>query len=544
VPKIRLIKSLGFKPLPSVLPRSSVFLSIYDTQLFGLCAVGKEWGKRAMKRHMTTWAAALALSAGLSALAVAQDAGNGAIPNSGQDPAQNPASNQGQNRAVRLSTIEGQVRILQSGQSITDQAVANTPLFDGFGVQTGDDGRAELQFSDGTVGRIPPDSSVSLEGMQQGAGDFLLDHGMGYFELRGGESVRFAGYTAASTGAAVIRVKLDEAPGEVAVFDGTIHLEGPDGITADLHGGESVRLAPQDSMLRVAEIVEPDSWDAWNSDRDQALTAAAGSATPATRSMDDATNPAWGDLNQNGNWYDVPGEGYVWSPYDASNGSWDPYGSGYWMNSPGYGYTWVSGYSWGYLPYQCGLWNWYSGFGWGWAPGGCTPWWGGSAWGFNVGRGPFGWHPPGRPLPPRLRGPVRPGGLIHAMGAQPVIAVNRTGQPIETGLPLRDRRTPVTIAGATVVPMRPVSHRPVYNHQLANTPVQFNGSGGANAGAGNRPGYNPATGQYSGQTRPGYTAPPPSSSASHPHPAPSAPMSSPAPRAAPPPPAPRPTSPK
>src|ERR1700678_391760 len=279
---------------------------IYIRNFLGSIVVVMEWGKRAMKRKFITWPAAFALLVAISASVQAQDAGTG----------------QGQNQAVRLSTVEGQVRILQSGQSVTDQAEPNTPLFNGFGVQTGDDGRAELQFPDGTVGRIPPDSSLSLDGLQQGAGDFVLDHGMAYFELRGAERVRFGGYTATSAGAAVLRVKLDEAPGEIAVFDGAIHVDGPDGITADLHGGQSVRIAPKDSMLNVADLIEPDSWDAWNSDRDQALTSAASSATPASKSMDDAANPAWGDLNQNGNWYDVPGEGYVWSPYDASNGSW------------------------------------------------------------------------------------------------------------------------------------------------------------------------------------------------------------------------------
>ena len=91
--------------------------------------------------------------------------------------------------------------------------------------------------------------------------------------------------------------------------------------------------------------------------------------TATTNSMADSSNPAWNDLDANGSWYNVPGQGNVWSPYDASDPSWDPYGNGYWMFTPGYGYIWASAYSWGYMPYQCGLWNWYDGFGWGWAPG-------------------------------------------------------------------------------------------------------------------------------------------------------------------------------
>ena len=46
------------------------------------------------------------------------------------------------------------------------------------------------------------------------------------------------------------------------------------------------------------------------------------------------SNPAWNDLDANGNWYDVPGQGYVWSPYDASNPGWDPYGNGNWVLIP------------------------------------------------------------------------------------------------------------------------------------------------------------------------------------------------------------------
>ena len=494
-------------------------------------------------KTVLNWASALGLVAGVAAgsaaFAPAQDTSAAAV--------QNPI----QNRAVRLSSVEGQVRISQpGGQPITDQAVANIPLFDGFSVQTGDDGRAELQFPDRTIGRVPPDSSVTLAGLQQGAGDLVLDHGMAFFELHGAERVRFADFTVTASGPASIRIKLDEAPGELAVFDGSIHLEGPGGLATDLHSGQSVRLAPQDGAFSIAESIEPDSWDAWNADRDQILQANAASATSATKSMADSANPAWGDLNQGGNWYNVPDEGYVWSPYEASDSSWDPFGNGYWMNTPGFGYTWVSGYSWGFLPFQCGLWNWYGGFGWGWAPGACTPWWsGGGVWITNVGRYPTGWRPPLRP--PRPRGPGNPrpgggGGVFRTNGPQSIIPVRRQGPPLDGTLPLRDRRTPVTIAGATVTPLRPVNVRPVYNHQPARVPMQYGGvidgspaTGGAGGGSVSRPGYPPAP------AHPAYGSGPAGSSHARPAPggirsAPVAPRAAPAPapRAAPPPPAP------
>ncbi len=394
-------------------------------------------------------------------------------------------------------------------RSLTDDAVANTPLFEGTGIQTGDDGRAEIQFEDGSIARIPPDSVLTLSVLRPGQTDLFLNSGLGYFELKsagdsttGPMKVHFGTSVAASTASAVFRVKLDEAPGEIAVFDGGLHVDGQNGAGADLRGGESAKL----DSFSIAESIEPDSWDAWNSDRDQALNAASGSTTAATSGMPNSADPAWGDLNQSGNWYDVPGEGQVWSPYEASDSSWDPYGDGYWADTPGYGYTWVSGESWGYMPYQCGLWNWYGGFGWGWAPGGCRTWWGGGGrlWAVNVGRFPGGWRAPVRPPRPRGIGRPEPGrGVIRP--AAPIISVRRQGPPVDGVLPLRDRKTPVNIAGSTIAPMRPVNNRPVYNHQ----PAQFGRfqAGGAPTHTqqpgqrfegGNRPVYTPNPGSNSG----------------------------------------------
>jgi uncharacterized membrane protein YgcG len=374
-------------------------------------------------------------------------------------------------RAVRLSYVDGSVKLLQGNQVLADQAVANTPLLEGMQLTTADNGRAEIQFEDGSVARLAPDSSLTLK-VLSGSGtsanaELLLGGGLAYFEFQGGNlvgqmSVRFADSVVTTSGFTVLRVAMDNPPGKLAVFSGNAHLESSNGAVAvDLHGGESIALnGANPSNYEQAESIEPDSWDSWNSDRDQALTAEAAAQTGASTNIGESQNPAWNDLDANGNWYNVPGQGYVWSPYEAASAGFDPYGYGNWMYTPGYGYLWVSGYPWGYLPYQCGAWNFYDGFGWGWAPGmgGCMPWWFmGFYGGPNIGFAPVSYRRIERPRPPH--GPVPIGGR-----PMPLVAVNRRATFVNSGLPARDKSTPVTIAGNTVQALRPLRSRPIYNH--------------------------------------------------------------------------------
>jgi hypothetical protein len=414
--------------------------------------------------------------------------------------------------AARLSSVDGQVRISMGGQVIADPAIVNAPLFPGTQVETGDDGKAEIQFEDGSVARLSPDSSLTLTSLGgQGGAEVILASGLGYFELQGGAQggpmrVRFSGAVATATGFTVMRVKLDNQPGELAVFSGNAHLESGNSLAVDVHGGESLALnGTASGRYNLAETIEPDSWDAWNSDRDQALNNQATEQTTASSSFVNSNNPnpAWNDLDANGNWYNVPGQGYVWSPYEAANAGWDPYGNGNWMWTPGYGYIYASGYPWGYMPYQCGLWNYYDGFGWGWAPGmgmgmgmgtgmgGCHPWWGRGGYGINIGRTPAGYRPITRPI---LRG----GG---GRGEPPrIIPVSR--HPFENGggLPPRSRNTPAQIGGYTVQPLRPMpSHqkyesspsgfvyRPAQGYQGTRTVGEA--SGAPQSGNSGRPGY-------------------------------------------------------
>jgi Family of unknown function (DUF6600)/FecR protein len=72
------------------------------------------------------------------------------------------------------------------------------------------------------------------------------------------------------------------------------------------------------------------------------------------------------DLDDYGDWEDVPGHGHSWRPRVASN--WAPYRDGSWYNDQPLGLTWVSNEQWGWAPYHYGRWinvnqRWY------WVPG-------------------------------------------------------------------------------------------------------------------------------------------------------------------------------
>jgi len=92
-------------------------------------------------------------------------------------------------RAVRLSYVDGPVRLSQGNQVLADQAAANTPLLEGMQLTSADNGRAEIQFEDGSVARLAPDSSLTLKALS-GSGTtanavLLLGGGLAYFEFQG-----------------------------------------------------------------------------------------------------------------------------------------------------------------------------------------------------------------------------------------------------------------------------------------------------------------------------------------------------------------------
>ena len=370
-------------------------------------------------------------------------------------------------RAARLTYLQGTVTIKQADNTASDPAQLNLPLLAGVQLATGEDGQAEVEFEDGSVVRLTPNSVLFLDNLTVESGgvfttDLSLLHGLAYLELRATTQYRYTlnagGDILSPVENATVRVDFDQSPAIFAVLDGTAHVErqsGPDsdpanaGFQADVRAGESLRADATDSnRYFLTQVIAGESWDRWNEDLDKAAAAEAADSTEVRNNYAGAQGYGWSDLDANGSWYDVPGQGPVWQPQVAVvDAGFDPYGNGAWVSYPGTGYVWASGYSWGWTPYRCGNWSYFTGFGWGWAPGsGC----GGRGWGFaaggrpvNVGHAPYGYqllH-----IPVAGRSPARPILPIRLTSSAPRSIPSDPGE-----------HGPRRIAGVTVAPIEPV----------------------------------------------------------------------------------------
>jgi hypothetical protein len=367
-------------------------------------------------------------------------------------------------RAARLTYMQGSVTVTQENNTASVPAQLNLPLLAGVMLSTGEDGQAEIEFEDGSVIRLTPNSALTLDNLAvDGDGVFTtavsLLHGLAYAELRATPKYRYTvnagGDLLSPVENATVRVNFDEAPAIFAVIDGTAHIErqgaGSASIyQADVRAGETLRPDNADQgRYFLNQGIASDSWDQWNEDLDQAAAAQSSNSTAVRNNYAGAQGYGWSDLDANGSWYDVPGEGPVWQPSIAADDSdFDPYGNGAWVAYPSVGYVWASAYPWGWTPYRCGNWSFFTGFGWGWAPGaGC----GGFGWGFwgggrvvNIGRAPNGYLPIHVPVRHGPEKPLLP--VHHDRGTAFAGAGNhRTGD-----------HGPRQIGGVTATPIAPV----------------------------------------------------------------------------------------
>jgi hypothetical protein len=359
-------------------------------------------------------------------------------------------------RTARLSLVEGVVTIDRTDNTGSTAATLNMPVAEGQRVSTGQDGQAELEFEDGSVLRLTPYTSVSLDSLATNSSGNFATHvtllgGLLYAELRASSRYTYtidaAGDLISPVDNSTIRINLDKAPAAVSVLTGYIHVErdGSPQSGTDVRSGNTITSQAGPGQYDIAQQIAADSWDNWNDDLDKQDAGEAALSTSTRDGYAGDQGYGWSDLDANGTWYDVPNQGPVWQPNAALDASFDPYGYGSWTWTPGYGYVWASGYPWGWVPFRCGSWSYWSGFGWGWYPtAGCgVPGWGfhhGGVYVINIVHPPFGYHP--IPLPGHS-----PYGGVH-----PILPV-RPGRPPH--VPIHPIQEPRMIAGDIVAPRAP-----------------------------------------------------------------------------------------
>jgi len=284
-----------------------------------------------------------------------------------------PAFGDSQVRIVRLSDVQGSVQIDKNTGLGFENAFVNLPITEGTQLRTGDRGRAEVEFEDGSSMRLTPNTTVqftklSLSDSGKRISEVTLIAGMAYVNWLGKDSVAldFSHEKITLDHSAHFRVDTSTQTANLAVFKGDLSVDGSAGqLTVEKKRTATFDVSDNDKSTVGNKIIEAplDSWDKEaTSYHDQ-------------YSKNNTSPYGYGisDLNYYGSYSMVPGYGMMWQPYFVGAG-WDPFMDGAWGFYPGFGYMFASAYPWGWIPYRYGNWMFVPGFGWMWQPGMWNSW--------------------------------------------------------------------------------------------------------------------------------------------------------------------------
>ncbi len=285
-----------------------------------------------------------------------------------------PSFADSQVRIVRLSTVEGNVQIDRNTGQGYEKAFLNLPITQGVKLRTKGEGRAEIEFEDGSTLRIASNTvlefpQLSLLDSGSKASNVNVVAGTAYVNFAGAKddqlSLTFGHEKLAFNHAAHLRVDTSNNTSAIAVFKGDVQVEAPSG-TVQVGKNQTASFdLVKDDKSSLAKNIEPNPDDAWDKSQDQYHQRYAATTSNTYSPYAFGTT----DMAYYGNFFNAPGYGMMWQPYFTGVG-WDPFMDGSWAFSPGMGYGWVSAYPWGWTPYHYGSWAFVPGYGWAWQPGG------------------------------------------------------------------------------------------------------------------------------------------------------------------------------
>ena len=295
--------------------------------------------------------------------------------------------------AARIQRVEGEVGLNNSdaGDAQTDEwirATENQPFSVGDRIYTRDNSRASLAFTGRNFARLDPNTSLDV---------LSLDDRRTQLALRDGSAVFDVGYlnsgdlfeVATPYGAVdfqqpgLYNVGIDNGQVLISALSGLAQVVGLGG-SGQISKGELLRLVgttAADVVLSqldgrdAGNLVDnyysnqyPQYYDGryrdYNAYLDDPYYFDPYRRT-ASYQYANSYIPGLYDLDYYGDWQNLDGYGYAWSP--RVDTGWMPYQTGYWYTDYPYGPTWVSSEPWGYAPYHYGRWA-FVGDRWYWVP--------------------------------------------------------------------------------------------------------------------------------------------------------------------------------
>src|SRR5437899_4557230 len=149
-----------------------------------------------------------------------------------------PSFADSQARIVRLSNVEGDVQIDRNTGQGYEKAFLNLPITQGAKLRAKNDGRAEVEFEDGSTVRLTPGTVVEFPqlSLRDSGGKIStvnLREGTAYVNFSGAKNdeftLTFGHEKLALTHAAHLRAEMRDTDATLAVFKGDVQVDGPSG---------------------------------------------------------------------------------------------------------------------------------------------------------------------------------------------------------------------------------------------------------------------------------------------------------------------------
>ena len=255
---------------------------------------------------------------------------------------------------ARVKVLDGSVWVRPATGGDWEEFSSNSPIPPRSRVSVPEGSEAELQFHGGQFVLLTSGTDLEVRDLQEGKSAFRLRAGEIRFDLPPDD---FAPVTVRIPGGALAQFP---EPGRQWL---TVTEEDETRLVVR-RGQAVVSLDGEEYPLRAGEeavIGEGITVGQYRGGEDDTA-----SAPLSSEPQGDAPPAVVNELQEYGDWVDVPTYGRVWRPSVATG--WSPYVYGRWMWISPYGWTWVSNEPWGWYPYRCGYWLTDPVFGWVWSP--------------------------------------------------------------------------------------------------------------------------------------------------------------------------------